>query len=141
MHEPRNRYILARLMFAANIVGAGVPGFIITAFPSFARADFMPNNPEPMTFGMLGAIWLSIGIVSIAGLRTPERFLGVFAVQAIYKTIWVLTGATALWHVHPQAWIYGIAFGLLAIGFTGALATAWGAPMAHVRTLSSTSGD
>lgn len=120
----RNRFLLARVMFAANVVGAGIPGFIITAFPTFARTEFVANNPEPMTFGMLGAIWLSIGIVSIAGLRDPERFLSVFAIQALYKTIWILTGATALWNVHPEAWVYGIAFGLLVIGFVGALAQA-----------------
>ncbi|MEO0605685.1 MAG: hypothetical protein AAF211_29905 [Myxococcota bacterium] len=128
MSESRIRFFGARVMFGANVLGAGVPGLIITAFPHFARTEFFQNDPEPLTFGMLGAIWLSIGIVSVFGLRDPERFLGVFAVQAVYKTIWVLTGATALWNVHPEAPAYGIGFGLLAIGFAGALMQAWRRP-------------
>lgn len=121
MTEPKNRFLMARVMYGANVLGAGLPGLVITAFPTFARTEMFQNDPEPMTLGMLGAIWLAIGIVSLAGLRDPERFLGVFAVQALYKSIWVITGATALWNHHPEAWVYGITFGLLVVGFVGAL--------------------
>lgn len=125
LSHPQNRFVLARVMYAGNLVFAGVPGLVITVFPYFARTEMFQGSPEPMTLGMLGAIWLAIGLVSIAGLREPERFLGVFAVQAVYKTIWVATGATALWNAHPEAWIYGIGFGIAALGFVGALAQAW----------------
>ena len=134
MTSSNQNFVLARVMFGANVVFAGLPGFVISAFPTFARTEMFQNDPEPMTLGMLGAIWLAIGLVSLAGLRDPERFLGVFAVQALYKAIWVVTGATVLWAEHPQAWIYGISFALLAIAFTGALVQAgFGAlPSRHV---------
>lgn len=127
MSQSTNSLGFARVMFGANILFAGVPGFIITAFPTFARTE-MFANAEPLTLGMLGAIWLSIGLVSVAGLRDPARFLGVFAVQALYKTIWVATGASVLWNAHPEAPTYGIGFALAAIGFTAALVLAWRKP-------------
>ena len=132
MSRHPSRFVVARVMYGANLLLAGLPGLAITALPTYARTEMFPGSPEPMTLGMLGAIWLAIGLVSAAGLLDPERYLGVFAVQAVYKTIWVVTGATVLWSTHPQAWIYAVGFALAAVGFVGALVQAWGGPGATV---------
>lgn len=115
---------LARLMYGANVVAAGLPGLVITAAPELAAEQMFAGDPEPVTLGILGAIWLAIGLVSVLGLRAPRRYIGVFAVQAVYKTIWILTGALPLWSSRPDVIPFAIGFAIATVGFVGAFATA-----------------
>lgn len=112
---------LPRAMYALNLVAAGLPGAVITFAPEFARTQMFAGDPEPMTLGILGSVWLAIGVVSVLGLRDPRRWQGVFAVQAVYKTVWIATGATALLPGRSDVWPYAIGFGVAVIGFAGAL--------------------
>lgn len=82
-----------RAMYVANILGAGLPGLIITLLPRWAREEMFSVPQDAVFFGMLGSIWLAIGIVSALGLRYPLQFSAIFAVQAIYKALWILTVA------------------------------------------------
>jgi len=78
-------------MFAINIIGAGVPGFLIVFFPSFAEQYVLWEGQDYAVMTILGSIWLSIGLVSMLGTVMPYRFLPVFIVQLVYKTIWLVT--------------------------------------------------
>jgi hypothetical protein len=82
---------LLRGLYAANIIGAGLPGALITFAPASAvETMFWP--PQDLTvLSILGSIWLAIGLASVLGLLRPLRLLGIFVVQLIYKTIWLVT--------------------------------------------------
>lgn len=77
-------------MFAINILGAGIPGFLIVFFPRFAERYVLWEGQDYGTMAILGSIWLAIGLTSILGVFRPKPFLGVFVVQFIYKSIWLL---------------------------------------------------
>lgn len=105
--------------YIGNILGAGVPGVIMIGLPAWARANMFAGTQDPAMFGMTGSIWLAIGIGSLIGLRYPHLFKGLFLVQIIYKTIWVLTVAVPLMiqgnmSVVPMA----IFFVLIIFGFS-----------------------
>ena len=112
---------VARAMYAANVVGAGLPGLVMTVAPTFAAEQMFAGDQDPVTFGILGAIWLSIGAVSVLGLRDPRRYLGVFVVQALYKTIWIATGALPLVALRPDVAPFAIGFAVVTVGFAAAL--------------------
>lgn len=114
----------ARVMYGANILLAGLPGLVIVAAPTVASEQMFVGVQDRVTLTMLGAIWLAIGVVSVLGLRHPRRYLGVFAMQACYKTIWILAGAVPVWAARPDAVPFALGFGVAVVGFVGALAAA-----------------
>lgn len=52
---------------------------------------------EPITMGVLGSLWFAFGLLSLLGLRAPLRFLPVFLMQLIYKTVWFGAVFVPLW--------------------------------------------
>lgn len=85
-----------RFLYAFNLVGAGVPGALITFFPEWARAAMFTAPQDASMLGMLGAIWFAIGLVSAVGLRFPQTFKGLFIMQMLYKTLWIAAVAVPL---------------------------------------------
>lgn len=81
-------------LYAANIAWAGVPGLLLVAFPEFSKQNLLPymfgDQPQdPATVGLLGSIWLAVGVISALGLRNPLAFAGVLPIQVVYKCIWI----------------------------------------------------
>ena len=74
-----------RPLYLANILAAGIPGGVMIGLPTWARTNIFPGMHDPAMFGMTGAIWLAIGLGSIAGLRYPNLMKSVFLIQMIYK--------------------------------------------------------
>jgi hypothetical protein len=114
-----NRTRLIQGLYAANIVGAGVPGALTTFAPTLAESVLFWSPQDPTVLSILGSIWLAIGITSILGLRYPQRLLGVFVVQLIYKTIWLATfalPAIVRGTFRPEAWVMVGIFLALIIG-------------------------
>lgn len=108
-----------RVMFAANIIGGGIPGFLVTFFPEFAeRAMFGAVAQDGLLFGVTGSVWLAIGLLSALGLVYPLQMIGVFMVQIVYKTIWILTvGIPLSLQGDPRALPFVIFFALVTAGF------------------------
>lgn len=78
------RWTWLRVMYAANIVGAGVPGFLVTFFPGFSEAYLFGGAAQDgLIFGVTGSVWLAIGALSALGLRYPVRLSSLFLVQII----------------------------------------------------------
>ena len=105
-------------MYAANILGAGVPGGVMIGMPEWALENMFAGTQDPAMFGMTGAIWLAIGIGSAIGLRYPTLMKGIFVIQMVYKLIWIMTVAIPLmlqgdFNVVPMA----IFFALVIAGF------------------------
>lgn len=82
--------------YTGNILLAGIPGAVMIGLPEWARANMFAGTQDPAMFGMTGSIWLAIGLGSMIGLRNPQLMKGIFFVQILYKTIWVLTVALPL---------------------------------------------
>lgn len=117
------RWRWLRFMYAANIVGAGVPGLLMVLAPDWAIGNLFPAPQDRVLFGMLGAIWLAIGALSVVGLRYPLRFAAVFVVQIVYKSIWLLAVALPLLaggertaDVLPFAIFFGLVVACFAVG-------------------------
>ena len=82
-----------KIFYAANLLWAGIPGFLITFLPN-AQTQILPymvgSVPQDLlTVRILSSIWFAIGILSIFGIRNPLAFAGIFPVQIIYKTVWL----------------------------------------------------
>ena len=114
-----------RLMFAANVLGAGIPGFLVTFFPDFAqRYMFGGAAQDALVFGVTGSVWLAIGLISLLGLRYPAQFAGIFLVQIVYKTVWItLVGLPAVAAGDERAPFFVVFFALVTLGF--AFAVPW----------------
>ena len=60
--------------------------------PEFSRKivgfPFRLPVEDPIIYGALAGIWTTIGLLCIAGLRSPLKFLPIFAIQFIYKCAW-----------------------------------------------------
>ena len=114
-----------RLMFAANVVGAGVPGLLVTFFPGFARQYLFDGVAQDgLVFGVAGSVWLAVGLISTLGLRNPVAFAGVFVVQIVYKTVWIsFIGLPAMASGDERAAFFVFFFALVTVGF--AFAAPW----------------
>lgn len=89
-HFFRHEQVL-KFMYFINVLGAGIPGFLIVFFPDFAEKYILWPGQDLAVMAIVGSIWLSIGLVSVLGIFAPYRFLPVFLVQLIYKSIWLLS--------------------------------------------------
>jgi len=45
---------------------------------------------EPVAFGIVGAFYITLGILSIFGLRSPLKFVPVLLTELFYKSIWLI---------------------------------------------------
>ncbi|MEL7426366.1 MAG: hypothetical protein AAFN81_25450 [Bacteroidota bacterium] len=80
---------ILKVMYAINVACAGIPGFLIVFFPATAEAHLLWPEQDYAVMMILGSIWLAIGISSFLGIYRPFQFIGIFAVQLIYKVIWL----------------------------------------------------
>ena len=48
----------------------------------------LPPGQEPIIYGGLAGIWTTVGILCCFGLRAPLKFLPLFTLQLVYKTLW-----------------------------------------------------
>ena len=74
-----------RFMYALNLLAAGVPGLLVLFGPVFSLSSVPQDR---LYFGVLGSIWLTIGALSVLGLRRPLQFSAIFVVQIVYKVVW-----------------------------------------------------
>lgn len=118
---PRLRWM--RVMFAANVLGAGIPGFLVTFFPTFsAQVLFGGVIQDGLIFGVTGSLWFAIGLLSLCALRNPLPFVGIFAVQIIYKLVWIgVVGIPLSLAGDPRALPFTLFFALVVVGFGFAL--------------------
>jgi len=57
--------------------------------PNLIESIFSIPVKDPMMYGVTASVWLTFGIMSAIGLRSPLKFLPVLLMQFIYKSIWV----------------------------------------------------
>ena len=86
--------LLLRTIYVANILLAGNVGWISLFDPYRATAVvFSETTAANIPTGVVGSFWLTIALLSVAGLFSPVRFSVVLLVQLIYKGMWLLAVA------------------------------------------------
>lgn len=80
-----------RMIYLANVIVAGWIGVSSIFFPTYAaRTIFSNTYSVSPVMQLTGALWLSIALLSIAGLFSPITFSPVLLIQLIYKFCWLL---------------------------------------------------
>ena len=87
---------LLKGLYGVNVVGAGLPGLAALISPGFTAEYMFGAAQDPVALRMLGAVWLSVGALSVLGLRRPLQFSAIFPVEALYKSVWLVTAAPTL---------------------------------------------
>ena len=80
-----------KVMYLLNVFGAGIPGFLIVCFPEFGEQNVLWESQDYGVMTIVGSIWLAVGLCSILGFFQPYKFLAIFVMQLIYKSIWLLS--------------------------------------------------
>ena len=112
-------------MYALTFIAAGIAG-VSGLTNSFKSALSIPSA-EPFLSGVAYSMWLTLAILSIAGLRSPLKYTPVLMFGMTYKTVWLLAvvvpnlmSGVAL----PQSVIFnGVSWIFVIIGY--AIAIPW----------------
>lgn len=116
-----------RVCLALNVLGAGAPGAVLLVAPQLAP-DVAGAAAEPQVARLVGAIWLSIGVVSVLYLRTPQHARGLLATQVLYKSVYIAgVGVPAVVAGTASSTTTG-----LTAGF-GAMVAAWSSALLATR--------
>ncbi|MBD3184617.1 hypothetical protein GF312_20220 [Candidatus Poribacteria bacterium] len=79
-----------RFMYIYTIIIAGLMGLGIVIVPEVVKNMIKVPIQEPIFFGIVGSVYLSFGLLSILGLRSPLKFVPVLLLQLCYKLIWLI---------------------------------------------------
>ncbi|MEL6611058.1 MAG: hypothetical protein AAFQ53_03095 [Bacteroidota bacterium] len=87
-----------RAVFAANVVVAGIVGFSSLFTPARATQTVFEGTASPgAAMGVTGAFWVTVALLSSAGLVWPTRMAPVLLVQLCYKALWLAFFAAPAW--------------------------------------------
>ena len=87
-------YLAMRVVFAANVVVAGIVGALSLFLPNVAeRTVFSGTATASVAMQVVGAFWLAIALLSVAGLFRPVIFAPVLLAQLLYKGSWLMVVA------------------------------------------------
>jgi len=98
-----------KFMYIFTIVVAGGFGLGIIFFPKVITSMYRMPKQDPIIFGIVGSVYVSFGILSILGLRSPLKFVPILLLQLCYKVIWFVGIILPLLFVEPFP-IHGISF-------------------------------
>lgn len=83
-----------QIMYILNIIVAGWISITSLFYPKRAVYTVFENSIQySESIRLVGALWLSIAIISILGLFYPKQMQLIFLVQLIYKSTWILVVA------------------------------------------------
>ena len=79
-----------KFMYVYNALTAGILGLGIILVPKSLISISKIPEQEPIVFGIIGSVYLSLGILSLLGLRSPLKFVPILLLQLLYKAVWVI---------------------------------------------------
>ena len=82
-----------RFMYAYTIIGAGGFGLGMLVIPDVVQSAFGFPAQDPVIFGLVASVYTAFGLLAIAGLKSPLKFLPILLLQCLYKAIWVVAVA------------------------------------------------
>lgn len=77
-------------MYIYTIAGAGMVGLGMLVVPDVIRSVFMWPANEPISFGIVGSMYVAFGLLAILGLRAPLKFVPLLLMQLFYKSLWFI---------------------------------------------------
>ncbi len=84
-----------KVVYVLNIVAAGGLGLCILVIPNQMKKIF-PFSGDPVTYGILGSIFLTFGLFAALGLREPLKFVPVLLFQLICMVVWLAAAVLPL---------------------------------------------
>lgn len=84
-----------KVVYVLNIVAAGGFGLGILIIPDQMKKIF-PFSGDPVTYGILGSIFLSFGLFAVLGLREPLKFVSILLFQLTCMVVWLAAVALPL---------------------------------------------
>lgn len=132
LEEGNVRWGWLKFMYLYTFVVAGGIGLAMIVVPEVVRALFALPSGDPITFGIVGSVYLSFGLVSLLGWRAPLKFVPILLLQLCYKLVWLFAvilplvlSATLPTYAIPTVIVFitFIVGDLIAIPFPRALAT------------------
>lgn len=85
--DTRIRWGWLKFMYVYTILMAGGYGLVILIAPEVIRSVLGWPMVEPISYGIVGSVYLAFGILSIFGLWSPLKFTPVLLLQLCYKSI------------------------------------------------------
>ena len=86
-----NLFWIRLLYFGTACLGISVGSTMLIA-PDFSRKivgiPFSLPTQDPIMYGTVAGIWTTVGVLCAFGLRAPLKFLPLFTLQLIYKSLW-----------------------------------------------------
>ncbi len=86
-----NLFWIRLLYFGTACLGITV-GLTMLIAPDFSRKvvgiPFSLPTQDPIMYGTVAGIWTTVGVLCAFGLRAPLKFLPLFTLQLIYKSLW-----------------------------------------------------
>ena len=79
-----------KFMYIYNAATAGLLGLAIILIPRSLIVFFRIPDQEPMVFGIIGSIYVSLGALSLLGFRSPLKFAPILLLQLLYKVVWIV---------------------------------------------------
>jgi hypothetical protein len=89
------RWVWLKIMYALSVVVDGGLGLVTIIAPN-ATISMMGITCAPVTYGIVGSVYLAFGLLSILGLLSPLKFVPVLLLQLTYKTLWLVGVALPL---------------------------------------------
>jgi hypothetical protein len=81
-----------RLLYGGTAFLGITVGSTMLVAPEFSRQvvgfPFSLPTQDPIMYGTVAGIWTTVGILCAFGLRAPLKFLPLFTLQLIYKSLW-----------------------------------------------------
>jgi hypothetical protein len=77
-----------KFMYWYTIIGAGGFGLGMIIMPKIMCSIFAWPTGDPIVFGITGSVYLSFGLLSILGLKSPIKFVPILMLQLSYKVVW-----------------------------------------------------
>ena len=85
---------IANIVILAPVVGS----LLVTGSSAFVFGAAVVDSDALRI--LVTSLWTAILICSIAGLRWPTTFVGILALQVVYKTMWLVLYALPAWQRH-----------------------------------------
>ena len=101
-----------KFMYLYTIVGAGGFGLGMIFAPGIMQSMFRMPDRDPVVFGVAGSVYVSFGILSILGLRSPLKCVPVLLMQLSYKSIWFI-GVFLPLLLAGKVQMYGVLFAVI----------------------------
>ena len=84
------RYGWLKGMYIYTAIGAGLSGLGFILVPETSISLWKMPTQDPVSFGILGSVYLAFGLVSLLGIREPLKFVPILLFQMVYKIIWFI---------------------------------------------------